>query len=685
MIRKFFRKVRNLPATFRSWFHFGTKIGPWVDPPPPPPPVPVRLPRLQPRKREEAPDTAPFLRFGIDLGTSSSAVAVALYPDKRPDLMMLNVEVQQGAEPGVIPTIGSAIYIDEDDRVVMDDRWIDLYLSQRPDSRGVTYRSIKRELFEHYHLPLPARNQLRHRLTLIYEELLWLALDPAESSTVKLLAETGAVNDVVETWKAKGGLRKTINNRSVKKVATTEGFDLCICVPNALMPSDVEVLMQAATIAARSVLRKLREGDEFDAYTPVITAVREAEAVAWALPRRGEKFDGDVVIVDVGAGTTDAALVRYTRLPLGGRSHLVEYRTGAPFGGDDLDMLLLCKAWEQIEREPIHEVTPVDLLTLSRAERRQILREVRSNKEGWVRGTAGDSVSVTVEATQTADETELGARIEVRSASNVTVPLLMVASGKTERAPQLVLLTNPHGGEPYQSFLRYSILLSCAPLFRRLAGHSVEAVILTGQSSLALGIQPFVAALAGHYNVSVDPEAIRHLDPKDAREMKVVCAEGAAIYANEARRRSTSVGDIVPETFVLFQDSQYGPLMDLFPAGSRSQRDEVNAMIVVKDPEVPRHILHYYCSSRDLRPADRTHDWARKPVGSIGPGTRDRTALAFRLDLKKEHITVWANSNRQMSRTAFKQSPEIMGPEPPDHPFLRIHNRALPLTWQAMG
>src|ERR1700682_5480645 len=217
---------------------------------PPPPPSLVRLPfLLLGQRRDAATDgftTRP--KFAIDLGTSSCAVAMPGHADTNPETATLSVG--EAAPHNSRKTIGSAIYIGDDGTLVMDERWINRYLTIVKTAQGATYRSVKRELFEHYHLSGNERKELSRRLASIYEELLWLALDPANSSTVRALAAAGYDN-ATKAWIENGGFDvRSIDDRPLKLVAAVEGFDLCICVPNSLMPKDVETLLGAARIAA---------------------------------------------------------------------------------------------------------------------------------------------------------------------------------------------------------------------------------------------------------------------------------------------------------------------------------------------------------------------------------------------------------------------------------------------------
>jgi hypothetical protein len=664
-----------------NWIRYGTPITAGKAPAPQVVPR-ILLQPLQPRSGRAAPadSNASRPRLAIDLGTSSCAVALALVPDTEPFVATLSVDDADPHAPR--STIGSVIYVGDDDTLVMDERWINRYLARTGGGGGTTYRSIKRELFEHYHLTEAEREQLGQRLTSVYEELLWLALDPARSSTVKALAAAGGFENAVKQWTDKGGFEVTIGGRPVKLAATIEGFDLCICVPNSLMPSDVLVLAGAARQAAANILDALRAGDVYDPYKPVITTIREAEAVAWALPHYdrvdGGTLDlsGDVVILDVGAGTTDAALVRYGRVEGGTPSRLVEYRTGSPFGGDDLDMLLLCEAAEEFARNPPVGYQPIALPTLARNEKNYVIQRVRREKELWAVDEDAGSISVSLTGE------DLSPAISVVTPTTVNIPFYTVREADNHRTLDFVApVTSPHAGEAYQAFLRYTTYLSCASLFHRLRRHSISAIVLTGQGSLAPGIQPYVAALAGHFEISIAPDAIRHLDAKNPQVMKLVCAKGAARYVFEIDSPADTLGDIVPETFVLYHDRDR---TDLFPAGSRSQRQQVNAMIDMEYPNVKRYVLHYYCSPKDLLPEDLTRDWARKPVGSIH-GDPQRERLAFRLDLRKEQIHVWSiDEMGKITPVTFQPSPDVRGPKP-QHPFLKVGSQPLPLTWQSMG
>jgi hypothetical protein len=627
---------------------------------------------LAARQRQQpagAPAAVRRLQFAIDLGTSSCAVGMPVQADVTTHAIL---SVGSNAPFEERKTIGSAFYIGDDQRIVMDDAWIDAYRVATRKTGGVTYRSIKRLLFEHYHLNRPERERLTRQLEKIYEELLWLALDPSSSSTVQLLSGAGAFAGAVDAWKEKGGFPHVRDDRgrTVKMIATTEGFDVCISIPNSLMPRDVEVVVGAVQRAAEKVLKELRKGDEFDSYTPQVTTIREAEAVAWALPRHDLELGSDVVVLDVGAGTADAALVHYSR-PMGGvPTHLVEYRTGSPFGGDDLDMLLACEAWTSQKDSPTFGSTLIPLRELLPDEKNRLLRGIRANKERWVLESGDDHLSVGI------SNTDLAPDLTVLEPSNVLVQIPAVAQNNARTFDQTATLVSPDGTEPYKAFLRYTVFLSCAALFRRLEGRQISAIILTGQSSLALGVRQYVEALAAHYRITAG--SIRHLDDTDSEAMKLVCAEGAAVYANEIGTASNTFGDVVPETFVL---KEHEEPIELFAAGSRAQHHQSNAMVVVDYPNALRDVYRYYCSPEDLLKKDLKLDWARKPIGRI-PGDPNRRALAFRLDLRKEHIEIWAvDTNNEVTKVNFLQTPNLFMGKPP-HPFLTADKKPLPLTWQ---
>lgn len=634
---------------------------------PPPPPIP--LPPLTPRASEPggAAGGVRHLQLAIDLGTSSCAVAIRLNSEAtRLAVLSVGIESPYASRK----TIGSAIYVCDDDRIMMDDLWISQYRTAANAHRGVTYRSIKRLLFEHFHLTRPRRERLTRHLVHLYEELLWLALDPSQSSTVSLLDEAQVFGPQVDAWTHNGGLPGLTDDdeRSVREIAQTDGFDVCISVPNSLMPNEVDVLVGAAARAAATVLKKLRGDETFDAYTPQVLTIREAEAVAWALPAHDRDLRGNVVILDVGAGTTDAALVTYALPRRGIETHLVEYRTGSPFGGDDLDVLLACEGWTaSTKAAPTLGTTFANPLSLPGDQKNNLLQSIRAEKERWVleHGDARFAVGVSLP--------DLGPDLAVQEDVNALVPVPVTGAG-TARSMTVV---NPHGTDAYKAFLRYTVFLSCAALLRRLERQTVSAIILTGQSSLALGMRQYVEALATHYGITAG--SIRHLDEKHSEVMKTVCAEGAALYAFEAATATDTFGDVVPETFVLKERDEP---MELFAAGLRVQGHQANAFVVVALPNAARHVFRYYCSPDDLLRKDLTLDWARKPIGTIS-GDIDRLALAFRLDLRKERIDVWTlNTKGEMVKIQYVQAPNLREGEPP-HPFLAMGEKSLPLTWQS--
>lgn len=370
---------------------------------------------------------ATHLKLAVDFGTSASAAAFVgaggLLPQmihlnpRRPDRPFISSDVLYRS---VIPEHRSFFGVEEGQfALVLEPRgpkpaWCE-------DAEGYSgSTSLKRLLAESAQRGEPLDGYL-DLVTSVFEELLRLALCPQWSRTLSahafVQAPTGATDAELNTARdtALADLRAQVGaqpplplNKCVAK------FSVAVSVPDSASVQLVRFLQSAVREAVRRVLDlcvaeeeiHLEPGDNLprDLATFMdrrvnIRIVREAEATAWALPEGIDQEENPAILVlDVGAGTTDAALVQNLDYPR------VLAAAGLPIGGDDADLLLLRLASEgtfatdQAQRSTAPNLfvagQPVQgLMQLGGLEapfRARFREDIRGLKESWSRDVSHD-------------------------------------------------------------------------------------------------------------------------------------------------------------------------------------------------------------------------------------------------------------------------------------------------------
>jgi hypothetical protein len=181
---------------------------------------------------------------------------------------------------------------------------------------------------------------------------------------------------------------------------------------------------------------------------PPVKTLLEAEAVAYSELEGGAEtgFNGTLLVVDAGAGTTDASIVRRD-----GDSLRVVAHAGLPVGGIDLDALIALQAVEDFSR-------------LDRGQMGSLLRWARDQKvEIW--GNPSLSVEQAIEA--------IAQNVSERPEHLKTASQSLIVAGLTR------------GYQRYMS-LAIDALLRCLLENRRFA---VDRVVLSGRASLLRGFR----------------------------------------------------------------------------------------------------------------------------------------------------------------------------------------------------
>lgn len=588
----------------------------------PRPPAPPTEPLASIERVPPPATTYSGLRICIDFGTSSSAVTWARDEGNH---VFATLGFENDGKPRL--TIGSSVlWLDEQDegneKLVMGSENYDVFLVQGTTGAAIT-RSLKRMLFDYEMVPRNARDTPRRRLRAMFRELLLLALAPRHSATIAALEDAGA-SARLANWRNKGGLPWGQIAESLQ-----QGIEVCLCVPNSFGNQSISVSVEALNAALDDI--RTREGLDTIG-VPTVRLVREAEAIAWAaisMVRQHER----VLIVDIGAGTTDVAVVE-------NRNNLprLRVRAGIPFGGDDVDQALLVLATNLVLEEnraaqlagaAATDVVPLEQIS-DRKSRLDLLEEARHEKERW----------------------------SSAHASQVMVPYLF-RSEDPSQPPQRQTrdVGDPQVSRHYRRFLEYAITATCAPLLEKLRDEHlpVDAVILSGSSSLLPQVVQHTQALLGSVHMPVrvvlisdvlqNMNAFKDISP--VRQAKLACAWGAAESSLDWDR-STDIHSYVPETIRV----RHNERLELFVEAGTLIADGEYTRYLHLDRATGHTILfyRYFCPlSRYIEERHWPSSWVRRVISDVSL-TRGYTGLGVRLSLSRqaplfeEKLTVWPES-----------------------------------------
>jgi hypothetical protein len=583
-----------------------------------PSPAPPTGPLAAITRKPPDPITSDGLRICIDFGTSSSAVTRAIDKGNH-EFAILGYDNDENARL----TIGSSVlWLDEQDvgneKLVMGAENYEVLLARGTTGKPIT-RSLKRMLFDYEMVPKHAREKPRRRLRAMFRELLLLALAPRYSSTIAELKDTGQ-NARLEKWRKDGGLPW-----SDIEDPLSHGIEVCLCVPNSFGNQSISVTVEALNAALDDV-RRCEGLDTMGA--PTVTLVREAEAIAWAainMVRRHER----VLIIDIGAGTTDVAVVENRNdLPR------LRVRAGIPFGGDDVDQALLVLASKLVHDENEAAKTTgaatTDLIELKdisdRKTRLDLLEEARREKEKWS-----------------------------SNPGHVTIPYLFRSEDPDQPAQRKGRdIGNPQDNEHYRDFLTYAITATCAPLLETLRDEQlpVDAVILSGSSSLLPQVVQHTQALLTSMRMTAAVVSISDvlqgvnafLDISPVRRAKLACAWGAA-EASLAWDRSIAIHSYVPETIRALHNARLEMIVE---AGTLVAGGEYTRYLRL-DPTSGHtfHFYRYFCPlSRYIEERHWDSSWVRRVISDFRidsgyNGLGVRLALSRQAPLFEEKLIVW--------------------------------------------
>lgn len=257
-----------------------------------------------------------------------------------------------------------------------------------------------------------------------------------------------------------------------------------VSIPNTFPREGAEAIEQGVASGVAAVLRLDR--------LPAVKTLLEAEAVAHtALSQsRGGPQPEVLLVIDAGAGTTDASIVRCEKNGLRVVAH-----TGLPVGGLDLDALIAQqeKGFESMEPTEIEST----------------LRNARDLKLKHWNGIDGGTGS-------TADRFEQG-----------TARIAEDLNRENDPQKQQKLIADLTAGHRRYLGLAVHALLDCLPSEELV---QVKHVILSGRASLLLGFEEEVVAALAARGAQAKVEGAGQGD-----ERKVAVLNGVAAYARDAQ------------------------------------------------------------------------------------------------------------------------------------------------------
>ncbi len=594
-------------------------------------PRPTRaLPALEP---EQAPPSevrpAEHVRICVDFGTSQSTVARAIH-GAMPDLAVLQVDPRTGRR---WPTIDSDIVYSSEDRAVLgaaarllEER------GRRPNTQY--FRSLKRMLSDLSRVP-DSHLMLRLRVEALVEELLRLALDPSSSGTLRKQAELMNVN--VADLAAHAGLP---NRAGLADTVARGVLDLYLCVPNAFGNFEEEVLRDAAYHAGVAFQRSLAAdrppiwNAEDARATVVVHLVREAEAVAWWVLHQkqlppGAGDQARMLVFDVGAGSTDAAIVTVRSGEGAGESPTVhtEAHSGASFGGHDVDELLLRLMADRSGSATLDQIG--QKISKAGTTRARELRQFADAKEAWARE---------VNDAFTRDPELLDAFVTWVDAAEGSVPgeqILPAIRPQSDAWPDVRELTAAHWGVPYARFLRGVVTGVLRALDAAEPGTAIDRVVLSGRGTLLPGVRALVTRRLVASGRIRSAEQVVAVDADEER-LKLACVLGIAAAA-----ASASVPERLPQ--MLAEEVSIGRNVPLWTRGVRIQDCVVRAAVRLEGKEGARRVGFYqYRVPREVAAAIGASTlWEQRHLGAAEIFVFDAVEVAVVFDVGTGALGVW--------------------------------------------
>jgi len=420
------------------------------------------------RRREKAPTLA-FRAWdlGIDFGTS--AIVVALIPRSKPaELQPLRFQ-RQGSDSVLLPAelalrkdLGSANLSAN----LLFPYSVSHAASKHPDAVWKYYPYLKRRIELQARKGVGGDWQRRGVLEVaaLCHRTFSLARDPQGRSLTQLLASD---------------------------------FEVYLTVPNAFPREAVGVLEEGVRCGAASALGRTT--------LPKTVSLLEAEAVAYGevdrlRPLRQQEDEDEirVLVLDAGAGTTDASIVTLEDDVLKVVAH-----AGLPVGGMDIDAMLASGGTDQFK------------MTTGRLP--SVLRELRDKKEQYLsRSVGGESLSgeeAVLKALNTAAE-------KLIASLPGTSPLRSANDAENAKTVARVVT----GLRRYLE-LSVAVLLRCLPA-EELRG--VTSVVVSGRSSLLLGFEAMTRLTLEQ--LEVEHDELRTEAAPDDRKLAVL--RGAASFAS---------------------------------------------------------------------------------------------------------------------------------------------------------
>lgn len=573
------------------------------------------------------------LSLCIDLGTFASTVARER--DGNVEVAVLNFVYDPNLGWTPAYEIRSAV-LWIDDQPFMDPETFE-EMSRSSSDADVT-RSFKRLLFEYVWFERDKRNS--NRLTAMYEELLLLALDPEKSSTIRLLetalsagreiAGRGFNPERIRQWKTRGGLPNLDRERLLLE-SIMAGAQLRLCVPNSFDAQSVNVAKGRLSAAFASAVRKMFPDVANQVPPPDVSIIREAEAVTWCIDNAGD-VPGQALVLDIGAGTTDAALVQIGRRRGVQPGLRVLSRTGMPFGGDDVDLIFLSTVYARNGG-----IAP--LLSMPRDTKLHVSGIARTNKEDW----SGDKML-------SDDEIEF-LRAALARPADEPLPEHEFPPGEGLLMPlttadhdESIELGNPLRIAAFVDFLRLTVLATCEPLFQKTRG-PVTRVLLSGAASYTPGVELALQTVLAKYGCTAPVERAADLIARKPRLTNVPAvrrAKLACVYGGTSSLplSSTFDRDFLPEA-IRIEIRTAAPSRkeyDLFAAGERLHDGRLLAFYSIDDEdEYVVSIYRYFTPHDFIDEQYRSSSWVRRFVGR---GRFEKTAkLVFQLTENQEGVS----------------------------------------------
>jgi hypothetical protein len=616
-----------------------------------PPPPAAAQPAANGARPQVPPRRAPGLSLCIDLGTFASTVARER--DGNVEVAVLNfVGDGSGGWTAAYESRSAVLWID--DQPFMDSETFEVMSQNHPDAE-VT-RSFKRLLFEYVWFERDKRNS--DRLMAMYEELLLLALDPEKSSTVRLLeAAMSAGRDIagrgfdperVRKWKLRGGLpnlalgddgrpraerdRLREDRERLLLESVMAGARLRLCVPNSFDAQSVNVAKGRLGAAFAAAVRKMFPAFANQVPPPDVSIIREAEAVTWCIDNP-ENDAEQVLVLDIGAGTTDAALVQIGRRGARRGRHVLS-RTGMPFGGDDVDLIFLSTLYARNGG-----LTPLE--NMPREAKLHLSGVARMSKEGWSgqRTLQPDEI----EFLRTALANPAG---EPLPEHEFATPVGLLIPLQTRDRDESIELGNPLQIAAFVDFLRLTVLATCEPLLQKATG-PITRVLLSGAASYTPGVEVALQTVLEKYRCTAEIERAADLLTRKPRLVQVPAvrrAKLACVYGGTSSLplSSTFDRDFLPESIRI---EIHTPVSrreyDLFPAGERLHEGRLLAFYSTDvGDEYVVNIYRYFTPHEFIDEQYRGSDWVRR---FIARGQFLETAkLVFELTENQEGVSDFA-------------------------------------------